>query len=105
MGLVEYSDSGEDEDIIKANAEADAKEATIKPVTLKRKFSEPSKPSSAAPTSELPPLPTSFHDLYATNARTGTGDDPTLHGGRRRQIPHVEGNWPTHVYLECMSSS
>ncbi|EAU38777.1 conserved hypothetical protein [Aspergillus terreus NIH2624] len=27
-----------------------------------------------------------------------------LHGGRKRVIPHVEGNWPTHIYLEWYPS-
>lgn len=52
----------------------------------------------------LPALPESFHNLYASTARLGTQDDPSLHGGRQRQTPHVEGHWPTHVYIDCKST-
>lgn len=88
MSLVQYSDSD-------SGSEPDAATAaqTPKPV-LKRKRSQ-------AINDDLPPLPAAFHDLYSTNARVSTSDDPSLHGGRKRAVPHVEGNWPSHVYLEC----
>lgn len=55
------------------------------------------------PAPSLPPLPASFHNLYASSTRVSVQDDPNLHCGRVRVIPHVEGNWPTHLYLECES--
>ncbi|KAK5353046.1 poly(U)-specific 3'-to-5' RNA exonuclease [Exophiala xenobiotica] len=51
-----------------------------------------------------PPLPASFRSLYATNVRTFASDDPALHAGRTRQVPHAIGNWPTHAYLEWYPS-
>ena len=83
MALVEYSDSESDADIAAASP----------PPTKKPRHSQQA--------SALPPLPATFHDLYASSTRVSVQDDPSLHGGRKRVIPHVEGNWPTHIYLEC----
>jgi len=95
MPLVEYSDSEESQ-------KDDAPPITIHGAKLqkpqKRKY-------SAASAADLPPLPDAFHDLYASAVRVSNKDDPALHGGRQRVIPHVEGNWPTHVYIECTSDS
>jgi len=89
MGLVDYSDSEVEEE----NESDKAQGCTDSPAAKKRRVSN-------APSS-LPPLPQSFRDLYSSTVRTSTQDDPSLHGGRKRVTPHVPGNWPTHVYLEC----
>lgn len=92
MVLVDYSSSsGSDNE---PDLHSSACGQTTSP-THKRKCEK--KPAA------LPPLPRSFHDLYASTVRTSNQDDPTLHGGRQRQMPHVPGSWPTHVYIECKS--
>ncbi|KAL9061368.1 MAG: hypothetical protein Q9206_000609 [Seirophora lacunosa] len=91
MALVEYSDSEGSESELATKHTPDQR---VQANALKRRR------SSEEPSSDLPSLPDSFHDLYASTTRPSQHDDPSLHAGRQRQIPHVEGQWPTHVYLE-----
>ena len=75
----------------------DETELPVVAASKKRKLSASKEDSS------LPSLPEQFLDLYATSARSGVKDDPSLHEGRSRAIPHIEGNWPSHVYVECVA--
>jgi hypothetical protein len=95
MSLVAYpnSDSDSSHDTNDKGLSAPVQNASTHAVKRKR--------DDAASVASLPPLPATFHDLYSANARASTSDDPSLHGGRKRAVPHVEGNWPSHVYLEC----
>jgi hypothetical protein len=86
MPLVDYASSDDEADI---PAEDIAKSKQSPPKSLLRKHVK------------LPPLPETFLDLYASTVRTSSVDDPALHGGRKRTTPHVQGNWPTHLYIEC----
>jgi hypothetical protein len=83
MPLVQYSDSESDSE----------SRSSLRPAKKPR--------HNINPGPSLPPLPASFHNLYASSTRVSVQDNPSLHGGRKRVIPHVEGNWPTHLYLEC----
>ncbi|CAK7268715.1 poly(U)-specific 3'-to-5' RNA exonuclease [Sporothrix epigloea] len=87
MGLVDYPSSDDDGD-----GEDDSRQATFTVNTT----------DSPLPT--LPPLPHAFHDLYAATVRTAPTDDPSLHHGRHRAIPHVTGQWPSHLYIEWFPS-
>lgn len=93
MALVEYPDSDSEEED-QGDGIPSALPTGLPNAMLKRKH-------GASTQDDLPPLPGAFHDLYSTNARASTSDNPSLHGGRKRAIPHIEGNWPSHVYLEC----
>jgi U6 snRNA phosphodiesterase len=91
MALVQYSDSDTETD----------QDGTLPRPPAKRLRQETTRSSDLHQVPSLPPLPTSFYDLYASNVRVSVQDNPSLHEGRTRVIPHVEGNWPTHIYLEC----
>lgn len=93
MGLVDYASSDEDDEVSTKDTNGGT---PLEPKDLKRKR-EPH-------TDDLPPLPSRFLDLYASTTRVSTRDDPSLHNGKKRVTPHVEGNWPTHLYIECKFS-
>ncbi|KAF3001313.1 poly(U)-specific 3'-to-5' RNA exonuclease [Curvularia kusanoi] len=94
MSLVQYPDSDSDTASIEdASLSAEAQKPKA---ALKRKRS--SQPSN----DDLPPLPAAFHDLYSTNARVSTSDDPSLHGGR---VPSQAESESLHTLIQAIKAT
>lgn len=41
--------------------------------------------------------------LLPLKKKEASEDEPEEHLGRTRQFGHVEGNWATHVFIDCKS--
>ncbi|KAI1089910.1 U6 snRNA phosphodiesterase Usb1 [Rostrohypoxylon terebratum] len=94
MALVDYSSSDEETETVPVPTPATAKRKKTSHTQIPEDDRNESKPAA------LPPLPASFHDLYASTVRVSTTDDPSLHQGRKRVNPHKPGHWPSHLYIE-----
>lgn len=42
-------------------------------------------------------IPGALQEMFAPSGRAG--DDPSLHGGRVRRVPHVDGNFATSLFV------
>lgn len=49
------------------------------------------------PTLKRIKLPVPFEPIKSNDSN----DDPEKHCGRKRQIPHVTGNWSSHLFINC----
>ena len=98
MPLVEYPDSDSDDG---ARPQHQGEPSSRENENKKRKLSTDQGHSAMPALSDIHSR--KFYDMYATEPRISAQDDPSLHGGKKRVTPHVVGNWPSHVYLECMS--
>ncbi|KAH7156649.1 hypothetical protein EDB81DRAFT_880958 [Dactylonectria macrodidyma] len=90
MALVDYSSSEEEGD--REPPPAKRRKAGVGAVAHSSGATSGNSNKAVDGISDMPPLPLKFHDLYASTVRQSIIDDPTLHHGRRRQIPHVVGH-------------
>ncbi|KAF9167313.1 poly(U)-specific 3'-to-5' RNA exonuclease [Actinomortierella ambigua] len=107
MSLVQYGssseDSSEDEGHVSSNAIASLSKSEPEVVKNGKKRTREdsdvqniSKKGKSKPS--LPPLPTALRGLFQERERAP--DDPSLHQGRTRSKPHVDGIWATTVYID-----
>lgn len=56
--------------------------------------------NSMEPVQKKIKLPMPFKTKLSSK-RDQKEENPAEHQGRKRQIPHIEGNWSCHVYIDC----
>jgi hypothetical protein len=83
MGLVEYSDS-EEEDVPTNSRKIEVPEPSSKRYVTRLSIADDSRKI-------LPPVP--------SNYTVDPGDDPSLHQGRTRSRAYVSGELNAHIYL------